>query len=277
MPKIPPPILSLIKIQIVHLILDGEKELATKIALVALLIEKGPELINEISKLLVEGDAEEVESGKKEVSEQKSLGDRIVEALESASNYGKIYLLHNTLIPMALTADFMNEIVFLMIDTGFQKVKVEKDPPRGINEDYNEYWFRDKDIMIESIEEVKFFQHQISLKLEENESYRKIIDPSTFEYIGEYTNDEDVEKYIDLVFEKLNPIEWIIQIYDFVVRLIIKIRIFISEMLKAVALFIRAQKTGIQIGEDTVNYVSDSTQTVLCIGAMGPAVSTITV
>ena len=73
-----------------------------------------------------------------------------------------------------------------------------------------------------------------------------------------------------------NPIDILIQIYHAVRRLILKIRIFINEIYKALALLLRIKKTAIQIGEDSVEWLSGTFQTVASVG-VGASVSTVTI
>lgn len=168
MPRIPPPIMALLVIQLRHLFKDKEKDLSIKVALALLLIENGPELIEKLSTSLVEGDEIDVKTGKKDVSEKKPLGVRIREALENASNHAKVFLIENTVVFLAKTIDDGNELAYTMVDDGFQKIKVEnpKNPPPNDTEDTNEYWFRDSDRLIKDVESVKFFKTRIKSSIQ---------------------------------------------------------------------------------------------------------------
>lgn len=273
MPRIPPPILSLLKIQLTHLILDGEKDLATKLALAALAIEYGPKIIEYVSEEIIDGDEKKEESGEKEKSEKPSMKERIKKAFNGASNKAKIRLVEYSIRPFAKMSDDMNVMVYEMVTKdGFQKIKVEN-PKDPLKNDMNEYWFNEYDRKIKKVEDVKFFEKVIQNSITQG---REIyVDPNTFLYNGPLEDDEKVEKYctymLDVVLSGI-----LFQIYDFVRRLIIKIRIFISELYKAISLIMRAKKTGIQVGKDTADSVSGTFQTVASVG-VGSSVSIITV
>lgn len=165
MPRIPPPLMSLLKIGLTHLIKDKEQDLSKKLALASLLVENAPLIIEYVSANLIEGDSKKVETGEKENSESPSLYDRITDALQTASNFGKIKLIEESVVKLASITDKMNEVAFNAVNTGFQKIKVKKEKTPGIDIDNNEYWFRDSDRKIKDKESVKFFKNKLNTVL----------------------------------------------------------------------------------------------------------------
>lgn len=161
MPRIPPPIIALLKIQIAHLIKDGEKDLAIKLALLVFLLENSPQIIEFISRDILLGSP--AIPGK---SRKPGLGERISETFKDGDNKAKIFLIKNTVVALAKLIDVINsEYAYPMIDVGFQKIKVEapKDAPRlpGDNTDYNEYWFSEDTRKIKSAEDTKYFKKEV--------------------------------------------------------------------------------------------------------------------
>lgn len=204
MPRIPPPIMSLVKIQLTHLVKDGEKDLAEKIALACFLIEKGPDIINKMCSTLIEGDSKEFERGEKDKSEKKPLGDRIREALDKASNSAKVFLVEKIVLGLAMSIDSGNELAYNMIESGFQKIRVGNPPypPPNDTIDSNEYWFREADRKIKDVESVKFFTAKLKKAIKEAKLEMESIENQKKDDEASWL--EDLQKDYDLYVKNFN-------------------------------------------------------------------------
>lgn len=278
MPKIPPPILAFFNIQLNHLIREGEKDLALKIAAAAMLIQNAPKIIEYVNKTLIEGDRKDYESGKKDKSEKEPLHERLLSALwnNPISNSGKIILVQDTVVKLARVADLANEIVFNLVEPGYQKVLARHDNGNGT--ETIDYWFNDNDRKIEDVESAKYFQKKIKEQFKKTPDLKDIVNINTYEYTGSIDDSESVNLYCEvMVMDLFFSIDIMLEIGRFVRRLIVKIALFIYTIIFGVIEFIvRIVKTGIEVGKATVDYVSSMFQTTVSAGLAGPYASVIT-
>ena len=195
MPRIPPPIMSLVKIQIEHLIKDGEKDLANALSISAMLIEKSPEIIGTITKNTISGGGKFTDKTKEGIGvvisgDNKSMKERIYDAFATGSNYAKVKLMEETIAKFALTSDDLNAKSYDLVDKGFSQIKVKApvEPPKLPNDttDYNEYWFdpedkiwtdiKNKTYPITDKNDVMFFKKTLKQKSSEISGLMKKID-----------------------------------------------------------------------------------------------------
>ena len=195
MPRIPPPIMSLVKIQIEHLIKDGEKDLANALSISAMLIEKSPEIIGTITKNTISGGGKSTDKTKEGIGvvisgDNKSMKERIYDAFATGSNYAKVKLMEETIVKFALTSDDLNAKSYDLVDKGFSQIKVKApvEPPKLPNDttDYNEYWFdpedkiwtdiKNKTYPITDKNDVMFFKKTLKQKSSEISGLMKKID-----------------------------------------------------------------------------------------------------
>lgn len=261
MPKIPPPIMSLLKIQLIHLIKDKHQDLAFKLALVMLVIEKAPEVIEAISKTTIEGDDKDPKK-ENDPNRTPSLSRKIKKALATASNAGKIALVDGTLVGLAKLVDTMNEAAYNLVEPGFQLMQINKGKIKvnGKEVDADQYWFSESDREIKSIDQAKYFKSS-----------------GVEFYSGNLSDTKSVNAHCNKMLQLANPLDILIQIGMAIWRIITKIRIFISRLYDlTIKLAVRISKTAMQVGQDSAEWISSFFQTTASVG-VGASVSVTTV
>jgi len=244
MPMIPPPIMSALKIQVNHIIMDSSRKTSWTIAALPNKLTEAP--------LTLKKDAIEKVNGDDGIN--KKMGDAMV----NATNAQKLKLVQEGNVAFANMVDKINTTAFSAGGVnGFQSLVFETEQSPKIEQ----FWFsaQDRD-NFKTVENCKVFRKK---------GVRK--------FNGSVEDDEQVNRYVSDIVD--NKATWSILLVEYtkaIERLIKKILIFINTTIQQTKLAVRAVLTLLKIMEESFEYTSSVFQTVVTVGGPVSQVSVIT-
>jgi len=243
MPMIPPPVMSVLKIQINHTIMDSSRKVAWTVSSIPGNLTNAP--------LILKRDAVEQING---TDTDDGLNVKTQKALEDSNNAQKLDMIHNGNVEFARMVDRMNTTAYTTGGiNGFNSISFNSD---AIGSKPN-YWFEESDR--------NRFRNINDCKIFENNGVRQ--------YSGNPDDDVEVKKYVDdMSNNKANWSTLLVEYSKAIGRLITKILIFIGTTILQTKVAIRAALTLLKIMEEVFEYTSSVFQTVVTVG--GPTAQT---
>ena len=231
MPMIPPPIMSMLKIQVNHVISDSILDSVESVSNMPNTLSSTPINIKEKATYDISNN---------NVQEKSNT------ALLKGNNLQKLDLIQNTTVSFAKMVDTINVTAYGLSPKGFGTTMSETNAKKT-------YWYNDTDrLMFKSSKDCKIF---------ENNGVRN--------YNGNVNDDEKVRKYVEEMSN--NKANWTILLLEFgkaIWRLITKIFIFIYEVIQPILdSAVKAILLLVKILEEVFEWVSAQFQTTITVGS----------
>ena len=244
MPMIPPPVMSALKIQVKHIVMDANRKSAWNTTMIPTKLTAAP--------LKLKKNATD------QITGEDGIDAKSRKALENSNNVQKLDLVQNGNVKFARMIDQLNVTAYNAGGAkGFNSLMYETESPSKVKN----YWYNDSErTQFKTVNDCKVF---------ENSGVRN--------FNGNPDDDAEVKKYVnDMTNNKASWSTLLLEYSKALGRLITKILIFISKTVQKLKLAIRASLTLLTIMEESFDWTSSAFQTVLTVGGPVSQVSVIT-
>lgn len=299
MPKIPAPVLSLLKIQVTHIVKDVERDLGFTLGELFCFPNKLIEKIERAFEKAITGISEydiakEVEKAMANFTDEynrweKKLEDEIyANALDLQKKYNqnmtiltnqeKIFYIENILIPVAKKIDAMSILAFNSKPAGYDHIKFDI-PKFTVFEECTQYNIESKKFYfpielrstsVGSRADIEYFKKQVDTLISLNTTIS--INKSTWKYSGNIRNTDSVNLYALKMVSIFNMRIVYDKMIENIRLLVQKARIIIDNVFKKIDLIVRIINTIISVIQDVFNQASTTLGNSLNVGPLGPSI-----